>query len=161
MNGSGGKVLSTLIVVALLLAGLAAGILTAGLATVGPALHTLPTGTYITVKQAFDHSYPRVMIPLQLASIVASSALTVTAAADGATRCATLSGFAVLAIVTNVVVTVRGDKPINIAMASWQPDAPPADWREQRARWETFNRIRTGAAVLGLVLLALAAVVPR
>lgn len=151
----------TLIVVALLLAGIAAGILSAGVVAVRPALHSLSTGSYIVVKQAFDRSYPRVMKPLQLTTVIAEIVLTIAAATDGAGRCAVFAGLAAASTVTSVVVTVAGDQPINIAMASWSADAPPADWESQRARWDGFNVIRTAAAVAALLFLAFAAIAPH
>jgi uncharacterized membrane protein len=100
------------------------------------------------------------MRPLQLTALAVSLALTITAGVQGRAACAILAGFAVLATVTNILATVRGDLPINVAMASWRADNPPPDWEEHRARWDTFNRIRTVAAVAALVLLAVASVVP-
>jgi uncharacterized membrane protein len=149
--------MTALAVVALVLAGLVAGTLAVGLVAIRPAMHSLPVGSYITVKQAFDVSYPRFMIPLQLSTLVASLALTIAAAVDGSTAPAALAGAGFVLLLANVVVTVRGDLPINVAMASWQPDAPPADWERHRVRWDRFNTIRTGAAVAALVLLAAAA----
>ncbi|OHV41394.1 hypothetical protein BCD49_07925 [Pseudofrankia sp. EUN1h] len=149
--------MTALAVVALVLAGLVAGTMTVGLVAIRPAMHSLPVASYITVKQAFDASYPRFMVPLQLAALVTSLALTVTAAVDDSTTSAALAGVGFVLLLVNVVVTVRGDLPINIAMASWRPEEPPADWERHRVRWDRFNAIRTAAAVTGLVLLAAAA----
>ena len=148
---------SALVVISLVVTGLVAGTLTVGLVAVRPAMHSLPPTPYVLVKQAFDVSYPRMMKPLQLASLLATIALAVAAGVAGATACAVLAAVAAACVLTNILVTVRGDLPINNAMATWKPEAPPPDWREQRARWDFFNSIRTTAAVSALVLLALAA----
>jgi uncharacterized membrane protein len=150
--------ISALVVVALLLTGLVAGILTAGLLAVHPALRTLPVGSYISVKQAFDQNYPRIMVPLQLTSLAVSIVVTVAAAVGGHSGTASFAGLAAASIAVNIAVTVLGDLPINVAMASWQPETPPEDWQRYRARWDLFNRIRTTAAVVSLLLLSLAAV---
>lgn len=147
----------TLIVISVVLTGLGAGTLTVGLVAVRPAMHSLSPTSYVTVKQAFDISYPRLMRPLQLGSLLATIGLTAAAGATGATACATFAGLAAACVLINILVTVRGDLPINNAMATWRPDDPPADWLQHRARWDQFNTIRTAAAVCGLVLLALAA----
>ncbi|WP_238428446.1 DUF1772 domain-containing protein [Frankia nepalensis] len=151
--------MAVLAVVALVLAGLVAGTMTVGLVAIRPAMHSLPVASYITVKQAFDISYPKFMKPLQIAALVASLALTVTSGLMGDPPAATLAGLAFLSLLVNVIVTVRGDLPINIAMASWRPEQPPADWELQRSRWDRFNAIRTAAAVVGLILLAAAVAV--
>jgi uncharacterized membrane protein len=98
---------------------------------------------------------------LQLAALAVSLALTITAGGQGKAACGVLAGLAVLSIVANIVATVRGDLPINVAMASWRPDNPPSDWEGQRARWDAFNRIRTAVAVTALLLLAMASVAPH
>lgn len=148
---------SALVVVSLVLTGLVAGTMTVGLVAVRPALRSLPTTSYVQVKQAFDISYPKLMKPLQIVSLVVTAALAIAAGVDGETTCAVLAAIATVAVLTNIIVTVRGDLPINNAMATWQPEAPPSDWQSQRARWDFFNTIRTSAAVIALVLLALAA----
>ncbi|MCK9920541.1 DUF1772 domain-containing protein [Frankia sp. AgPm24] len=148
---------SALVVISLVLTGLVAGTMTIGLVAVRPAMHTLPATTYVTVKQAFDVSYPKFMKPLQITSLFSTVALAVAAAVAGPTTSAILAAIAAVAVFTNIIVTVRGDLPINNAMATWTPDAPPSDWQSHRARWDFFNSIRTIAALTALVLLALAA----
>lgn len=150
--------ITALAAVALVLTGLVAGTMTVGLAAIRPAMHSLPVASYITVKQAFDVSYPRFMKPLQVAALAASLALTIAAAVDGAGTAAACAGVGFVSLFINVIVTVRGDLPINVAMASWRPEAPPADWERQRLRWDRFNAIRTTAAVVALILLAATAV---
>lgn len=148
---------SALVVISLVLTGLVAGTMAVGLVAVRPAMHSLPPTSYVLVKQAFDVSYPKLMKPLQISSLLSTVALAVMAAVDDASTCAIIAAVAAVAVLTNILVTVRGDLPINNAMATWRPEAPPADWESQRARWDFFNSIRTTAAVGALVLLALAA----
>ncbi|CAO5193492.1 DUF1772 domain-containing protein [Frankia sp. AiPs1] len=148
---------SALVAVSLVLTGLVAGTMTIGLVAVRPAMHSLPATTYVLVKQAFDVSYPKFMKPLQIASLLSTVALTVAAAVSRPAACASLAAVAAACVFTNIIVTVRGDLPINNAMAVWTPDAPPSDWQSHRARWDFFNSIRTAAAITALVLLALAA----
>ncbi|WP_322770713.1 DUF1772 domain-containing protein, partial [Frankia sp. Cr1] len=94
-------------------------------------------------------------------ALAVSLALTITAGVQGKGACTVLAGLTVLSLATNIVVTVRGDLPINVAMASWQADNPPSDWENHRARWNAFNRIRTVAAVTAFVLLAVASIAPH
>lgn len=148
---------AALAVVALVLTGIVAGTMTIGLVAVRPAMHSLPVSTYVAVKQAFDVSYPKLMKPLQIASLLSTVALTVVATVAGSAVCAVLAALAVVGILVNIIITVRGDLPINKAMSAWAPDAPPSNWESQRHRWDYFNAIRTTAAVSALVLLASAA----
>jgi uncharacterized membrane protein len=150
-------VTTALAAVAVVLTGLVAGTMTVGLVAIRPALHSLPTASYITVKQAFDVSYPRLMKPLQLSALAVILALCVAAGLGDRWTVAGLAAVAFISLFVNVLVTVRGDLPINVAMASWHPEEPPAGWEGLRHRWDRFNTIRTTAAVAALVLLAASA----
>lgn len=53
-----------------------------------------------------------------------------------------------------IVYSILLPVPINNQIARWQPDAPPADWRELRRRWDTLHAIRVGFLIVALILLA-------
>jgi uncharacterized membrane protein len=57
-------------------------------------------------------------------------------------RCAGL-----LAVLTWTVATFRGTVPINEALLTWRPEAPPANWKEIIERWERLDLVRTWAAL--------------
>ncbi len=52
-----------------------------------------------------------------------------------------------------LVVTLAVEVAIGNRIRAWTLDSLPADWREQRDRWEVFHAVRTAASVAGLVLL--------
>ena len=58
----------------------------------------------------------------------------------------------------DMLVTVLVNVPINGEVQSWQPDAPPVEWRRLRDRWERFHSIRTLLIVSGFALFAASAV---
>jgi multisubunit Na+/H+ antiporter MnhB subunit len=68
-------------------------------------------------------------------------------------RCAALA-----AIVVWAVTTFTGTVPINSAIITWQPDAPPATWRTLVGRWERLDTVRALAALaaFGCFLVAAA-----
>jgi uncharacterized membrane protein len=92
--------------------------------------------------------------PLAFAALVASIVFAVVVRDD--------SGPFVLALVTalsmlaTIVVTVRGNVPLNIQIEKWSPTDPPSGWEDVLRRWMRFNLIRTAAAVLGFAALAAA-----
>jgi hypothetical protein len=45
--------------------------------------------------------------------------------------------------VASIVTTMIGNVPVNDVTESANPDAPPADWRDLRSRWETFHTARS------------------
>jgi uncharacterized membrane protein len=54
----------------------------------------------------------------------------------------------------DMLVTVLVNVPINREVQSWQPDAPPAEWKRLRDRWERFHSTRTLLIVPGFALFA-------
>ena len=54
----------------------------------------------------------------------------------------------VLAMLTWIVIRVIGTVPINSATLTWQPSAPPKNWREQVNHAERFHIVGVWAAVL-------------
>ena len=54
------------------------------------------------------------------------------------------------------LTTLAGTAPINAAVLTWQPDAPPKDWRLQVSRWGRLDAARTWLALGSLALMVAA-----
>ena len=54
----------------------------------------------------------------------------------------------VLAVLTWILIRVIGTVPINSATLSWDPSAPPKDWKAQVNHAERFHIVGTWAAVI-------------
>src|ERR1700685_3368877 len=98
----------------------------------------------------------RIVVPsifgLALLSGVATTALGGFGIALGF-RCAGL-----LALLVFITFTLTGTVPINKATLTWEPNAPPKDWKAMVSRWERLDTLRTWAALaaFGLFLAAMA-----
>jgi uncharacterized membrane protein len=71
------------------------------------------------------------------------------------------SGFrwaGLLALLAFILITLIGTVPINKATLTWEPAAPPQNWRALVNTWEKLDTARTWAAMaaFGLFLTALA-----
>ncbi len=53
-----------------------------------------------------------------------------------------------LAVLTWILLRVVGTVPINSATLTWEPSAPPKNWRAQVSQAERFHIVGTWAAVL-------------
>ncbi|HEX4326210.1 MAG TPA: anthrone oxygenase family protein, partial [Burkholderiales bacterium] len=55
-----------------------------------------------------------------------------------------------------MLITVKGNFPINDLVMTWSPHAPPADWASLRDRWWAWHCARTVVTVacFGLLLAA-------
>ena len=93
------------------------------------------------------------------AGAVPAGATCVLAALAGEPRAAALGAGATVSALVALGAVLRGDLPINAAMAGWDGARPPADWRDQRRTWERWFVVRTGAnaAAFAAALAALVA----
>jgi uncharacterized membrane protein len=108
------------------------------------SLHVLDEQPNIQIRQALIRRL-RVLVP---AVFVLTAISGVTVAVLGFTspgfvfRCA-----GVLAVFTWTLATFGGTVPINEAVLTWQPDAPPENWKPVVKRWERLHLVRTWAAL--------------
>ncbi len=66
-------------------------------------------------------------------------------------------GAGVAAMLTWLVTTFAGTVPINEAVLTWSPDAPPENWKLLMARWEQLDIIRCWVTVLAFTCFLLSA----
>jgi hypothetical protein len=96
----------------------------------------------------------RVLVPAFFVP-AAVSGIAVTLLAGGAPglwfRCA-----GVLAVLIWILIRVIGTVPINSATLTWQPGAPPKNWRALVNHAERFHIVGTWAAVMAFVLFLIA-----
>jgi hypothetical protein len=56
-----------------------------------------------------------------------------------------------LAVLIWTLATFNGTVPINAAVLTWRPDAPPENWKAVIKRWERLDTVRTWAALAAFV----------
>lgn len=138
-------------VVAVVVVGLMVGVELAVAAVLNPILDRLPTDAGIAGRSHGARVLGRVMPVWYVGStlLVGATALTLPAAAAQAW---TAVGLLLASVVLSLVLLV----PINNRSATWTPDDVPADWREQRGRWDRLHVVRLGLIVVAFVLAAVA-----
>jgi hypothetical protein len=122
-------------------------------AFVHPVLRRLPQRDWIRVEQGLLRTFGRIMpAGMTACPILAGNyaATTVT----GAPQLLAWLGFAAqaAALAATIAVNVR----INLATGRWDPDNPPANWRQTRRRWEFFQGVRSWLLLAGFILLTAA-----
>lgn len=143
---------AALTTVAVVFAGLLAGeefVVRWGIA---PAVRMLPDPTHLRVRIALVRRL-RVLVPALIVPSVVLVVTDVVVVAPGAWGWAAVAVLAVF-----VAASAFGTVPLNMQVIDWDPDAPPATWRAVVARWEAIDVLRSTAAILTFVLLALAAI---
>ena len=66
-------------------------------------------------------------------------------------RAFTLSLAGLVLVVSNMLVTLIVNVPINRKVQTWKPDSPPDEWKSLRDQWERFHSIRTLLIVSGFI----------
>ena len=64
---------------------------------------------------------------------------------------------AVALLLVSVVMSLALLVPINNRSRGWTPETAPADWREQRGRWDRLHMVRLAVIVAAFVLVTVAA----
>jgi len=143
--------------------GLFAGLLWTFMVAVNPMAATLDGPTYAGVWQTLIETTDRGIPPVLLGAVVGPIIALVALRRQYRSRTFLLTLIAFLLFAFGVMVfTITLNVPINNYVLSWSPAAPPADWAQARARWDTLNTIRTPISIVSFLcyLLAIRSFVP-
>ena len=143
--------MNILVLVNLFFGGLLAGVEVVVRFGVRGPMAALPELPHLRLRQGLIRTL-RVLVPsIYVPAFLTGIAVAVTSDSATATRWA-----GVAAMVVWTVTTFAGTAPLNQALAGWDPEAPPADWRAVIGRWERMDTVRTVAAVVAFVLFLVA-----
>ncbi|HEY0077010.1 MAG TPA: DUF1772 domain-containing protein [Pyrinomonadaceae bacterium] len=124
-------------------------------AFVHPIIRRLPAEHHVFVEKGLLRTFGRVMPVLMTLSLILSLSYAISLRAEAGAasliRWAAAASF-ILALVSTLIFNV----PINLATGKWNPDSPPADWKQVRNRWEFFQGVRSWLLLIGFVLLCAA-----
>lgn len=133
--------------------GAAAGIMLSTVIGIVPMMRALPYPGYVRMVQFMRPRYDPIM------PISNGGALLVDIALIASGQRATALHLAA-AVLLAVVITISVSKnvPVNRYVMSLDPEDQPKDWADvdPRKRWQLWNNIRTGSAVLALLCNAAA-----
>ncbi|MFI1359434.1 anthrone oxygenase family protein [Streptomyces sp. NPDC020898] len=140
----------------LVCAGLLAGFLTSVL-VLELSLRGFDGTVYTQVRLVELDSLDKLAVATLLPALIATAVLLrQTYRTD--TRWLTVAALALLVLVLGLTLIVN--LPINSDQLHWNAQAPPANWTDVRDRWQIAHAVRTTAAVLAFVVLALATPLP-
>ncbi|WP_327263574.1 DUF1772 domain-containing protein [Streptomyces sp. NBC_01232] len=143
--------------IALLATGLLAGAFGYGAANLVPTFNAVP----LDMRLSFHAELMKMNgITVQAAMGVSTvCSLALAALTRGRTRL--LAGAAGLLTLASFLITRFGNVPINGRIKEWARTSAPADHAEILRRWEMFNDLRTGAAVIAFAVLVFLALGPQ
>lgn len=138
----------------LLGSGVTAGVLFAVALSVLPALFAMPTGTYVYAHKLLGRNWDPTMPAVVLSSTGIAAALAFVA--DGGAARVLFAVAAVLLLGVSAVSHLC-NVPINRRVKAVEdPEQLPDDWQDPRPLWRRWHLLRTGLAVLALLLNAAA-----
>jgi uncharacterized membrane protein len=131
--------------VALTAAGLLAGSFLYGCLNLVPTFSEVPLQVHLVFRVQLMKHNSVVMQLLMAVSVLAPLwyAITVWQNRPAALLIIVAATFAL----TSLLVTRFGNVPINQVIKTWSATHPPGDWKILLERWNTYNIIRTGAAI--------------
>ena len=137
------------VLLAVVAIGLVAGTLV-GSGLVGVSAKGLPEQMWTRSFQLEDALFSKAMPSLFLTTLAAlfASCFVTRGSARGLFVAATLFMLVVL------IVTLRGEVPLNQQIQTWVPGAAPANWADVRDRWLANHLVRTIASLFGFVCAA-------
>ncbi|WP_306212622.1 anthrone oxygenase family protein [Actinoplanes sp. RD1] len=144
--------MAALSVLVLLGSGLTAGVLFAVALSVMPALRAMPADRYVYTHKLIGRHWD----PTMPVIVLGSSGLAVTLAVLGSGTARALYATAAVLLLGVSVVSHLCNVPINRRVKAVDPAAVPADWQDPRRLWRDWNLVRTGLAVLALLVLGTA-----
>lgn len=137
----------------LLANGLAAGVLVGTELGGFPLMRALPADQYVATHAFFSTRYDPFM-PACLLGTVLGDLVTVPLA-ERAVQ-AVLFGFAAVAALSTIVISLTKNVPLNKWVQDADPQRLPADWQRRRSDWGLWNRRRTLLVSIAFVANCLA-----
>ncbi len=118
-------------------------------------LKNVSAGAFIEQRKAIDlviAPWLKIIYPL---SIVVSVAVLMLLGQPIGSSSFVLSLVALVLILADMVIAIRGDVPINREIQSWSVAAHPAHWADLRDQWFAYMRWRQLCSITGLLCLLL------
>jgi uncharacterized membrane protein len=157
--------LTVLRVVAVVTAGLLAGIFLGHRAGVHYALDELSTSSFVQLQQIIHVHYVRFMPPLVLTALLSSALWMMMVRSRWRTAEFWLVAMSAFGILVIAAATRVVNVPLNDQLMTWNVASPPTNLREIWAPWERVNTLRsvlaTTALALEVVALSLKAATER
>lgn len=113
----------------------------------------LGADNYTEVRQLTDTSMRSSFKYVIYVALAATILLLVVTSKQPAGVAFITSAIAFLALVAEILLTLRGSLPVNDIINSWSPGHIPADWQAVRDRWFSIYQYRQVATITGFISL--------
>lgn len=118
----------------------------------------LTGNAYTEVRKLIDSSMRVSFRYVIYAALLANVLLVIITAKTPGSLVFISASIALLALIVEIVLTLKGNLPINDVINSWPVDGIPANWATFRDKWFSIFQYRQIASIIGLVSLVIGAV---
>ena len=116
-------------------------------------LKNMQPATYIESRKLLDKSLRTSLPIVYYLALIASFALVAFCVINPTGVLFICSLVALAALIADLVLTIKGNRPINETINTWSASDYPANWKEYRSKWFMVYNIRQVANIIGFVSL--------
>lgn len=142
--------------ICIVLVALVAGMFVGPWVALSRSIATFEPAVFLAIVRRMDRNMAQVMRVLMPAALLSMVPLLIVSYGRAPKVWLNAAGF--LLFVVALLVTMLVEVPIVKQIVSWTVATLPDDWQRLRDRWSAFHLVRIGAAMMGLVLLLVAAI---
>lgn len=113
----------------------------------------LEAASYIELRKLLDENFMAKFKWPMYAGLLLSLVLLIFTAQQSIGFLFFSSLFAFLGLLTDALITTKGNLPLNTYIRSWTVDQHPADWKVYRSKWLLYFSCRQVANITGFVSL--------
>ena len=118
----------------------------------------LGANAYTEIRQLIDASMRSSFKYVIYAALLGNLLLVVSTIKNPSSLLFITAAIALIALIADTLMTVKGNLPINDIINTWSADKYPTDWADYRAKWLTIFQYRQIANIMGFVSLLIGAV---
>jgi len=109
--------------------------------------------TYIESRQLLDKNLQSSLSLVYYLALASSIALTAFCVINPSGILFVCSVVSLVSLIIDVVLTLRGNVPLNKIINTWTASNYPADWKEYRSKWFSVYTFRQVANIIGFISL--------
>ncbi|MCG2616871.1 hypothetical protein LZZ85_21420 [Terrimonas sp. NA20] len=123
------------------------------LLAMGNVCKNMKPATYIESRKLLDDRLSKTLAAAYYTTLLASIALTAFCVTNPSGLLFISSIISLIALVTDMVLAIKGNQPLNKIINTWTTSEYPMDWEYYRNRWFVFYNTRQAVNLTGFVVL--------
>ena len=113
----------------------------------------MEAGTYIELRKLLDKNFRKKYKFVIYISLLSSIVLTILTSMNTSSILFIGSSVALLALIIDIILTLKGNMPINNIINTWTKDNYPSDWKSYRSKWLSIFSKRQIVTITGFLCL--------